>query len=297
MVREKFKVLILAAAIFIIIVLSIFQFTSKGQFNIQMKFDVPYEIGHNETSLSPRFISVNKDRITIYNDKNEVIDTTILKDKVKSYAIGNIGRQGDISTVFSKKTVETSPVSSQLVLLTGGRFSKYGSEVVIYSLDGEIKEIYREDFSRLKPWKVVLGDIDGDGIDEVSIGVYKKTPFHQVMAKRPFIYSYENNSLQPKWKGSRLSKPFTDYDFCDIDGDGIDEIVSIEILEDNNKVINTYKWEGFGLQGFLQSESFKDIKELRVIEGIVYVKVKEKGNSYIGKVKIEGNNIKIEGVK
>lgn len=221
------------------------------------------------------YVKVHKNRITIYNDKNEEMDTLTLKEGIKEYSI---------------------PTPSQLVLLTGGNFSKYGKDVVIFSLDGEIKEMYREDFSRLKPWKITTGDIDGDGKCEVSIGVYKKTPFHQVMAKRPFIYSFENNKLVPKWRGSRLSKPFTDYDFCDIDGDGIDEIVSIEILEDNKKVINTYKWEGFGFEGFLQSKSFEDVKKLTVKRGIIYVEVKDKGNKYLARVEIENNNIKIERV-
>lgn len=278
MTKRKVKLLFLIVLIFTII-FTVFQSITREQ----LKFGEPFEI--NKTPLSTCFIKVNKNRITIYNDKNEVIDTVKLKDRIKSYSIGNIEDSRNV------------PASSQLVLLTGGRFSKYGKDLVIFSLDGEIREIYREDFLRLKPWKIALGDIDGDGKCEISIGVYKKAPFHQVMAKRPFIYSYEKSSLQPKWRGSRLSKPFTEYELSDIDGDGIDEIVSIEILEDNRKVINTYKWGGFGFQGFLQSKSFKDIKELRVIEGIVYVKVKEKGDSYIGKVKIEGNNIKIERVK
>ncbi|WP_077369389.1 hypothetical protein [Anaerosalibacter sp. Marseille-P3206] len=221
------------------------------------------------------YISIHKNKITIYNDKNEEMDTLTLKEGIKEYSI---------------------PTSSQLVLLTGGNFSKYGKDVVVFSLDGEIKEMYREDFSRLKPWKITTGDIDGDGKCEVSIGVYKKTPFHQVMAKRPFIYSFENNKLVPKWRGSRLSKPFTDYDFCDIDGDGIDEIVSIEILEDNKKVINTYKWEGFGFEGFLHSKSFEDVKKLTVKRGIIYVEVKDKGFKYLARVEIENNNIKIERV-
>lgn len=223
-------------------------------------------------------LKIHKNKITLYDERGEKIHTYTLKESIKAYSIGDI--DGDDK--------------DELVLLTGRRFSKYGKNVVIFSLKGKIVEIYREDFSKLNPWKIVLGDIDGDGSCEISVGVYKKTPFHQVMAKRPFIYSYEDNVLRPKWRGSRLSKPFTDYDFCDIDGDGVDEILAIEVLENKEKVINTYKWEGFGFQGFLQSQSFRDIRRLKTVDGLAYVEIKDKEGWYLGKVKIEGNNIKVE---
>ena len=226
------------------------------------------------------YIKVHKKEIIIYNSKKQKIDFYKLKGSIKDYSIGDI--DGDHL--------------DELVLLTKKKFKKYGNEVIVFSLNEGIKEIYIEDFSRLKPWKIVLGDIDGDVKKEISIGVYKKTPFHQTMAKRPFIYSYDNNKLQPKWRGSRLSKPFIDYNFHDIDGDGIDEIISIEILEDNKKVVNTYKWEGFGFEGFLESESFKDIRNLRIEDGLVYVKIKGKEGVYIGEVKMKDNTLKIERV-
>jgi len=227
------------------------------------------------------YLEIYKNRIILYNDKKEKIDTYTLKEKIKAYSIGDIDGNG----------------LDELVVLTKDSFKKYGKDVVAFSLEGDIKEICREDFSRLNPWKIALGDIDGDGKKEVSVGVYKKAPFHQVLAKRPFIYSYENHRLNPKWRGSRLSRPFTDYNFCDIDGDGIDEIISIEILENEEKVINTYKWEGFGFTGFLESESYKDIKNLTIKEGRIYFDIKDKGGIYTGQLKFKDNNLKIERVE
>ena len=226
------------------------------------------------------YIKIHKKKVIIHNSKKQKIASCKVKASIQDYSIGDI--DGDYL--------------DELVLLTKKKFKKYGDEVIIFSLSERIKEIYREDFSRLKPWKVVLGDIDGDGKYEVSIGVYKKTPFHKIIAKRPFIYSYENNKLQPKWRGSRLSKPFTDYNFYDIDKDGIDEIISIEILEDNRKVLNTYKWKGFGFEGFLESDSFKDIKDLRIEDGLVYVKIEGEEGVYMGEVKMKDNILKIERV-
>ncbi len=127
-------------------------------------------------------------------------------------------------------------------------------DVVIYSIGENLIEVYRKDYSHLNPWKIALGDVDGSGKDDISIGAYKESPLHPVMAKRPFIYSFVDGEIQPKWRGSRLSRPFVDYNFYDIDGDEIDELISIEILQDGKNIINSYKWKGFGFEGFIEGK-------------------------------------------
>lgn len=208
---------------------------------------------------------------------NQVKPPIEIKEKVKDYAIGNINEDNN----------------EYLVVLTGPRWKKFGNEIIIFSLKDK-KEIYREDFSEFNPWKVITGDIDGDGKDEISIGVYKKSPFHQVMAKRPFIYSFEHGKLEPKWRGSRLARPFIDYNFYDIDGDNVEEIISVEILENNRNVINTYKWKGFGFEGHLESKDYEDIKELTIEDGEVHIQIREGKETYLGLVKLKGNNLIIE---
>lgn len=202
-----------------------------------------------------------------------------IKGKVKDYGIGNIMGDND----------------KYLIALTGGRWNKFGNDVVIYSIENN-KEIYREDFTEYKPWKIVVGDIDGDKIDEISIGVYKTSPLHLVMAKRPFIYSFKNNKLEPKWKGSRLSKPFKDYLFFDIDKDGIDEIVAIEILKNEKNTINTYKWKGFGFEVYMETEGFEDIDKLRIEGDKLYMEVKNNRKRYKGILVLVDYKLKIERV-
>lgn len=226
------------------------------------------------------YIEVNKNKITLHNDKSIILDTYKSNNKIKDYSIGNIiGDNKDY-----------------LVVLIGGNWSKYGKDVIIFSLEDKIEEVYRKDYTELKPWKIAIGDIDGNGVDEVSIGVYKESPLHATMAKRPFIYSFEDNGLRPKWRGSRLARPFEDYNFIDLDDDGIDEIISIEILEDNRRIINTYKWKGFGFEGYLESKSYDNIDTLLIEEGKAYIQVEDGKHSYKGLLKIEANNIIIERV-
>ncbi len=124
---------------------------------------------------------------------------------------------------------------------------------------GAVGLLYKCDMADINPWKVQTCDVDGDGRTEISIGVYKTARFHPVMAKRPFIYEWHGNAISPKWLGSRLSRPFDDYIFADINADGVDEIISIEHLRDGRKAVNSYSWKGFGFEGIGESTAFDDI--------------------------------------
>lgn len=224
-------------------------------------------------------LKIYKDKISLHKDKNQLLDKVKINDGIKEYSMGDVNGNG----------------RDELIILTGRKKQEYGKELIVFSIGSSIKEIGRKDFKEFKPWKLVVGDIDGDKVNEISVGVYKKSPLHPVMAKRPFIYAFEEGGIHPKWRGSRLSRPFVDYCFYDIDGDGIDEIIAIEILKDNKKLINTYKWKGFGFEGYLESKNYGDIKDLRVNKGI-YVDIKEGRESYQGIVKVGKKSLIIERV-
>ena len=115
---------------------------------------------------------------------------------------------------------------------------------------------HRIDLTAIKPIKVQLGDVTGDGINEIAVCVYKTAEFHPIMAKRPFFFNLVDGNLVPMWLGSRLSRPFDDYVLRDIDSDGIDEIVSVEQLEDGKRVLAAYDWRDFGFEMLAQSEAF-----------------------------------------
>ena len=93
------------------------------------------------------------------------------------------------------------------------------------------------------PWKIRFVDVDRDSTSEVCLGVYKQSPLHPILAKRLFIYNFQHG-LQPKWLGSRLAHPFTDFDFI------IDEkktiLVTLEIDNQAQPILNAYEWDCFG---------------------------------------------------
>jgi hypothetical protein len=134
----------------------------------------------------------------------------------------------------------------------------YGDKLEAYR-PGETEPFYVRNMTDFCPWKVQAADVDGDGVCEISIGVYKTSRFHPVMAKRPFIYNWDGSDISPKWLGSRLSRPFSDYIFTDIDKDGADELIAAEYDRAGNMVITSYDWNGFGFDRKSESKPFKEV--------------------------------------
>ena len=117
------------------------------------------------------------------------------------------------------------------------------ADETIRILDARSHEICRGVPRTLNPWKVQAADADGDGKEDVAVGVYKKARFHPVMANRLFIYGWDGKGLYPKWLGSRLSRPFIDFVFLNR------KLVAIEVTRDGMNELAVYHWDGFGFTG------------------------------------------------
>jgi hypothetical protein len=154
--------------------------------------------------------------------------------------------------------------NDDIFLLLKKKDEKYGERLIVVNYNGKKAEkTYDASFQKVNPWKVQVCDVDGDGKMEISLGVYTVAKYHQVYAKRPFLYYFYNNKLYPKWLGSRLSRPFDDYIFCDIDGDKMDELISAETTQDGKKELNAYKWTGFGFESIGVSKPYDKIYDIK----------------------------------
>jgi len=86
------------------------------------------------------------------------------------------------------------------------------------------------DVSGMKPLNVLAGDVNRDGINEVSLKVYKTAEYDPNPAQRPFFFNVSMGKLQAVWLGSRLARPFVDYTLADLDGDGQVNSIDLALL-------------------------------------------------------------------
>lgn len=61
-------------------------------------------------------------------------------------------------------------------------------------------------------YRLDYGDLDGDGKDEIVVGVVKSTRFFKNKAKRLFIYNIDShNQIRRLWMGSRAGSEIIDF--------------------------------------------------------------------------------------
>lgn len=90
------------------------------------------------------------------------------------------------------------------------------------------------------------GDLTGDGVPEVCVGVVKPTRYWSE-GKRLFIYHlYRGRYIRPLWLGSRVGRPLLDFHIC---RDSMPaRIHTEECGPDSTRIRNEYSYQGFGLR-------------------------------------------------
>lgn len=125
--------------------------------------------------------------------------------------------------------------------------------------------LYENDFTVVKPWKVELGDIDGNGDSELLIAVAKTTHFDAVEKNRLFVFRYTGQTLVKKWTGSQIGGNWKTFRALDvvptIPGE---ELVFIEQVEGKGERLGVYYWLDFGFALLAEGEFYPQINRLEV---------------------------------
>ncbi|MBN1761257.1 MAG: hypothetical protein JW863_23230 [Chitinispirillaceae bacterium] len=105
-----------------------------------------------------------------------------------------------------------------------------------------------DSFRRELPYPVYrfeVGDVDGNGIDDIAVGVIKPTRYDPEVNRRIFLFQLQEGSIIPLWLGSRVSQPL--HDFTLIPASGRCNVRTIESEKDGSCLVAEYEWLGFGL--------------------------------------------------
>lgn len=169
-------------------------------------------------------------------------------------------------------------LSQEIIAITSGPFEGYGKDVVFYDIIAEsgiiiADEMYREDFSGVKPWKVDACRLSSDNHTDIFIGVLKDTEFYSQVKRRPFFYSWDGEKLVKKWLGSYFSTwDLKDIAFGDFFGQGFDAAAVLEENEMGQYRVGFYHFAGFGFENMSTSGILYRVKSIKT--------VKEDGREY-----------------
>jgi hypothetical protein len=95
-------------------------------------------------------------------------------------------------------------------------------------------------------YRFVQGDITGDGVNEILVGVIKPTRFDTINRKRLFIFKLVEGNIRPLWMGSRVAQPLVDFKVAKTVSGSV--IRTIEEERDGTYLVAEYKWRRFGLE-------------------------------------------------
>jgi len=109
-------------------------------------------------------------------------------------------------------------------------------------------------------WDVSVGNVDGDGAEDVALCTWSYTARDPEYARRFFVYGWDRDGdLYPRWRGSRLSRPYVAARLLTVAPGRPACLVSVELAPDGGRLVATYGWNQFGFRGTGHTPVYRDL--------------------------------------
>lgn|GEM_PF-653289 len=184
--------------------------------------------------FSGKTILVTRTSIEMYDSSGMLIDTV------------NINEHLEIKDCCFVKDASTCRLFA-IVGKVNGEFGDFISQFK-FTPESIIPECCIQD-TKHRPWKILTADIDCDSTPEIYIGACKINSLDKT-GNRLLLYKWNGTNLYPTYTSSKNLKSFIDFTLQDIDSDGLDDLIALEINKDGTKRIMVYQWLGFGFSGY-----------------------------------------------
>ena len=105
-------------------------------------------------------------------------------------------------------------------------------------------------------WKAAVADIDGDGIDEVLVGIWSWRQRHDEPQphRTVWVLAQHGPGLKEGWRGSALARPLIDF-WVEAEAPLSQGRLVTREHHPKGEVITRYSWTGFGFAGLVQAPS------------------------------------------
>jgi hypothetical protein len=100
---------------------------------------------------------------------------------------------------------------------------------------------------RYQAWGAWVGDVDEDGRLDVILGIWSFKPRGEepLPRKTVWVLSWDGVGFFERWRGSALSASVQGVTVADLDGDGVSDLIALEVMADT-AYVKVYRWNEFG---------------------------------------------------